>query len=34
VCDNVFVASHAVISGYCEIGESSFIGVNSTSTIT
>jgi len=30
VCDNVFVASHAVISGYCEIGENSFIGVNST----
>jgi sugar O-acyltransferase (sialic acid O-acetyltransferase NeuD family) len=30
VRDNVFIASHAVISGYCEIGESSFVGVNST----
>ncbi len=30
VHDHVFVASHAVISGYCEIGESSFIGVNAT----
>lgn len=30
VRDNVFVASHAVISGYCEIGANSFIGVNST----
>ncbi|WP_243039779.1 acetyltransferase [Dyella sedimenti] len=29
VRDHVFVASHAVISGYCDIGESSFIGVNS-----
>ena len=28
--DHVFIASHAVISGYCEIGEGSFIGVNST----
>jgi acetyltransferase-like isoleucine patch superfamily enzyme len=26
----VFIASHAVISGYCEIGDSSFVGVNST----
>jgi len=30
VRDHVFIASHAVISGYCEIGESSFVGVNST----
>jgi sugar O-acyltransferase (sialic acid O-acetyltransferase NeuD family) len=30
VHDHVFVASRAAISGYCEIGESSFIGVNST----
>ncbi|HSQ79566.1 MAG TPA: acetyltransferase [Casimicrobiaceae bacterium] len=28
--DNVFVASHAVISGYCDIGNSCFIGVNAT----
>ena len=28
--DHVFVASHAVISGYCIIGEGSFLGVNST----
>ena len=30
VRDHVFVASHAVISGFCEIGESSFVGVNAT----
>ncbi len=30
VHDHVFVASHAVISGYCDIGSSSFIGVNAT----
>jgi sugar O-acyltransferase (sialic acid O-acetyltransferase NeuD family) len=30
VRDHVFVASHAVISGYCEIGEHSFVGVNAT----
>ena len=30
VRDHVFVASHAVISGYCDIGENSFIGVNAT----
>lgn len=30
VSDNVFMASHVVVSGYCEIGSSSFIGVNST----
>jgi sugar O-acyltransferase (sialic acid O-acetyltransferase NeuD family) len=30
VHDNVFLASHAVISGYCEIGASCFIGVNAT----
>lgn len=28
--DNVFVSSHVVISGYCEIGENCFLGVNST----
>lgn len=28
--DHNFVASHAVISGYCDIGESCFIGVNAT----
>ena len=30
VHDHVFVASHAVISGYCQIGEHSFVGVNAT----
>lgn len=30
VCDNVFVASQAVISGSVEIGEYSFVGVNAT----
>jgi len=28
--DNCFIASHAVISGFCDIGENSFIGVNAT----
>ena len=28
--DNAFVSSHVVISGYCVIGESCFLGVNST----
>jgi sugar O-acyltransferase (sialic acid O-acetyltransferase NeuD family) len=28
VHDHVFVSSHAVISGFCEIGEASFLGVN------
>jgi len=28
--DNVYVSSHCVISGYCDIGESCFLGVNST----
>ncbi|MGH8213731.1 MAG: acetyltransferase [Rhodanobacteraceae bacterium] len=28
--DHVFIASHAVVSGYCEIGARSFIGVNAT----
>ncbi|WP_045738559.1 acetyltransferase [Xanthomonas sp. MUS 060] len=28
--EHVFIASHAVISGYCEIGTSSFVGVNAT----
>jgi sugar O-acyltransferase (sialic acid O-acetyltransferase NeuD family) len=27
--DNVFVSSHVVISGYCEVQESCFLGVNS-----
>jgi sugar O-acyltransferase (sialic acid O-acetyltransferase NeuD family) len=27
--DDVFVSSHVVISGYCEIGEGCFLGVNS-----
>jgi sugar O-acyltransferase (sialic acid O-acetyltransferase NeuD family) len=26
--DHVFMTSHAVISGYCDVGESSFVGVN------
>jgi sugar O-acyltransferase (sialic acid O-acetyltransferase NeuD family) len=28
--DNVYISSHCVISGYCRIGDSSFLGVNST----
>lgn len=28
--DHVFVASHAVVSGFCRIGSSSFLGVNCT----
>lgn len=28
--DNCFISSHVVISGFCEIGENSFLGVNST----
>jgi len=28
--DHCFVSSHVVISGYCDIGESSFLGVNAT----
>lgn len=28
--DHAYIASHAVISGHCEIGEMSFIGVNAT----
>ena len=28
--DNCFVSSHVVISGYCVIGENSFLGVNAT----
>jgi sugar O-acyltransferase (sialic acid O-acetyltransferase NeuD family) len=27
--DHCFIASHVVISGYCEVGRSSFMGVNS-----
>ncbi len=30
VRDNCFIASHVVISGFCDIGENSFIGVNAT----
>jgi sugar O-acyltransferase (sialic acid O-acetyltransferase NeuD family) len=30
VCDHCFLSSHVVVSGYCEIGESSFLGVNAT----
>jgi sugar O-acyltransferase (sialic acid O-acetyltransferase NeuD family) len=30
VHDNCFVSSHVVISGFCEIGENSFMGVNAT----
>ena len=29
IADHVFVSSHVVISGFCEIGSSSFLGVNS-----
>jgi sugar O-acyltransferase (sialic acid O-acetyltransferase NeuD family) len=28
--DNVYISSHCVVSGFCEIGEYSFLGVNST----
>jgi carbonic anhydrase/acetyltransferase-like protein (isoleucine patch superfamily) len=28
--DHVFVAPHAVICGYCEVGEYSFVGANAT----
>lgn len=28
--DHVYIASHAVISGFCRIGASSFVGVNTT----
>ena len=28
--DHCFISSHVVVSGYCRIGESSFLGVNST----
>jgi sugar O-acyltransferase (sialic acid O-acetyltransferase NeuD family) len=28
--DNCFISSHCVISGFCEVGESSFLGVNCT----
>ncbi|HLM01512.1 MAG TPA: acetyltransferase [Pyrinomonadaceae bacterium] len=27
--DNVFISSHVVVSGYCEVGANSFMGVNS-----
>jgi sugar O-acyltransferase (sialic acid O-acetyltransferase NeuD family) len=30
IMDHVYVSSHCVISGFCEIGEASFLGVNST----
>ncbi len=29
VKNNVFISSHVVVSGFCEIGENTFIGVNS-----
>jgi sugar O-acyltransferase (sialic acid O-acetyltransferase NeuD family) len=29
IADDVFISSHVVISGFCEIGRSSFLGVNS-----
>ena len=28
--ENVFISSHVVVSGNCEIGNNSFLGVNST----
>jgi sugar O-acyltransferase (sialic acid O-acetyltransferase NeuD family) len=28
--DNVFIASHVVVSGFCDIGENTFVGVNAT----
>jgi carbonic anhydrase/acetyltransferase-like protein (isoleucine patch superfamily) len=28
--DNCFIASHAVVSGFCDVGENSFVGVNAT----
>jgi UDP-3-O-[3-hydroxymyristoyl] glucosamine N-acyltransferase len=30
VRDNVFVSSHVCISGFCDVGENTFMGVNST----
>src|SRR5437764_4638151 len=27
--DNVFISSHVVVSGYCDVGENCFLGVNS-----
>ena len=30
VQDNCFIASHAVVSGFCDIGRNTFIGVNAT----
>jgi len=30
IADHCFITSHVVISGFCSIGESSFIGVNAT----
>jgi carbonic anhydrase/acetyltransferase-like protein (isoleucine patch superfamily) len=30
VGQNVFISSHVVVSGYCEIGDYSFLGVNAT----
>ena len=29
VQDNVFISSHVVVSGYCEVGSNTFMGVNS-----
>jgi carbonic anhydrase/acetyltransferase-like protein (isoleucine patch superfamily) len=28
--DNCFISSHVVISGFCTVGENTFIGVNAT----
>jgi sugar O-acyltransferase (sialic acid O-acetyltransferase NeuD family) len=28
ICDHVFVTSHVVISGFCSVGEYSFLGIN------
>lgn len=30
IADDVFIASHAVISGFCEIGKGAYLGVNCT----
>jgi UDP-3-O-[3-hydroxymyristoyl] glucosamine N-acyltransferase len=30
VRDNVFISSHVVVSGFCDIGENCFLGVNAT----
>jgi carbonic anhydrase/acetyltransferase-like protein (isoleucine patch superfamily) len=30
ICQSAYIASHAVISGFCEIGPRCFVGVNAT----